>query len=248
MEGQIDAVRLLMRLGARVDIPCCGQLARAVAVEKGHHEILLLLDKAPKLSPSARGGRRSGHNVLRLPQDHDPEEAVAAMKIPAAKRTQRQTDVIMTMASTCAVRNDVHMLELLLKKNRGTSYLPVDLRSADFAEGFTILHDAAGSSIANADAVQLLLEHGACPSACSKRGLTPLDVAEGKCPDLTGPSNPSNARLLRRHIAEGGRKAAEAAFPAGTAVTLSGLHKRPELNGRRGRIRSGPEAGGCGWL
>ena len=43
---------------------------------------------------------------------------------------------------------------------------------------------------------------------------------------------------------EGGRKAAEAAFPAGTAVTLSGLHKRPELNGRRGRIRSGPEAGG----
>ena len=33
------------------------------------------------------------------------------------------------------MRNDVQMLELLLKKNRGTSFQPVDLRSADFAEG-----------------------------------------------------------------------------------------------------------------
>ena len=33
------------------------------------------------------------------------------------------------------MRNDVQMLELLLKKNRGTSFQPIDLRSADFAEG-----------------------------------------------------------------------------------------------------------------
>ena len=80
VEGQVDAVRLLLRLGARTDIPCCGQLARAVAVEKGHHEIVRLLDQAPKLSPSARGGRRSGHNVLRLQTDVT-EEGIAAMKV-----------------------------------------------------------------------------------------------------------------------------------------------------------------------
>jgi len=150
----------------------------------------------------------------------------------------------MTMATTAAVHNKLDWLKFLLDVNGGTSYRAVDLDSADFAEGFTVLHDAANPVVDNEEAVRLLLSRGADPTLRSKRGHTPLDVAEGRCQDLCAGTNKANARLLRRHMKEGAVRRAERELGEGTAVIVRGLKKRADLNGLRGVVLSGPGKNG----
>lgn len=242
VQGEVESVRLLLSLGARANIGIGSHLPRDVAVQKGRTDIVRLFDNPPAVEPRV-ADKRPGHNLLRLRMEDSADghrgEMLAAMKTPASDRTQRQVDLLMTMANVAATQNDVGLLKLLLSKNANTSYRAVDLDSADHAEGFTLLHDAAGSRIPNAEAVKLLLKHGADPAIRSKRGHTPLDVAKGKCQDLCAGTNEANARILRC-MKTGTVADVDADLEVGAKVSVRGLKKRADLNGQRGVIVSGP--------
>ena len=206
----VDAVKQLVAKGGKLDSAAPnGWTAVHVAAINGRDDLLQLLhDLGKDLSPLCIDG-----TPLDFARIHKHNSTVQLLARLGAKKGS-------TLSVHLAARHgDIEALDAWLKRNRANARFRVKKHQA------TPLHWAAESD--QAEAAELLLNHGADKTARTDGGWTPLHSAAAK-----GSTNVI-ALLLKRRVP------ANAISQSGTPLDLAKSYKQPEaaamLQTRRGR-------------
>ena len=206
----VDAVKQLVAKGGKLDSAAPnGWTAVHVAAINGRDDLLQLLhDLGKDLSPLCIDG-----TPLDFARIHKHNSTVQLLARLGAKKGS-------TLSVHLAARHgDIEALDAWLKRNRANARFRVKKHQA------TPLHWAAESD--QAEAAELLLNHGADKTARTDGGWTPLHSAAAK-----GSTNVI-ALLLKRRVP------ANAISQSGTPLDLAKAYKQPEaaamLQARRGR-------------
>ncbi len=206
----VDAVKQLVAKGGKLDSAAPnGWTAVHVAAINGRDDLLQLLhDLGKDLSPLCIDG-----TPLDFAHIHKHNSTVQLLARLGAKKGS-------TLSVHLAARHgDIEALDAWLKRNRANVRFRVKKHQA------TPLHWAAESD--QAEAAELLLNHGADKTARTDGGWTPLHSAAAK-----GSTNVI-ALLLKRRVP------ANAISQSGTPLDLAKAYKQPEaaamLQARRGR-------------
>ena len=206
----VDAVKQLVAKGGKLDSAAPnGWTAVHVAAINGRDDLLQLLhDLGKDLSPLCIDG-----TPLDFARIHKHNSTVQLLARLGAKKGS-------TLSVHLAARHgDIEALDAWLKRNRANARFRVKKHQA------TPLHWAAESD--QAEAAELLLNHGADKTARTDGGWTPLHSAAAK-----GSTNVI-ALLLKRRVT------VNAISQSGTPLDLAKSYKQPEaaamLQTRRGR-------------
>ncbi|MDP6083528.1 MAG: ankyrin repeat domain-containing protein [Verrucomicrobiota bacterium] len=206
----VDAVKQLVAKGGKLDSAAPnGWTAVHVAAINGRDDLLQLLhDLGKDLSPLCIDG-----TPLDFARIHKHNSTVQLLTRLGAKKGS-------TLSVHLAARHgDIEALDAWLKRNRANARFRVKKHQA------TPLHWAAESD--QAEAAELLLNHGADKTARTDGGWTPLHSAAAK-----GSTNVI-ALLLKRRVT------VNAISQSGTPLDLAKSYKQPEaaamLQTRRGR-------------